>query len=121
MIVTENGWSDTGERNDNGRIDYLRSHLKAVLKARLQDGCNVTGYTHWSIIDNFEWNQGYTYVSLRNLYKPHLCLFIHHNYRKRFGLFHVDFDNDTRTRTAKRSAAAYRDVISTLLFEGYAC
>lgn len=63
MIITENGWSDAGELNDNGRIEYLRTHLRAVLDARHLDGCAVTGYTHWSIIDNFEWNQGYTYVT----------------------------------------------------------
>lgn len=60
VIITENGWSDEGELNDIGRIEYLNGHLQAVLDARLKDNCHVTGYTHWSVIDNFEWNLGYT-------------------------------------------------------------
>lgn len=60
VIITENGWSDDGELNDVGRIDYLKSHLQATLEARIVDGCNVTGYTHWSVIDNFEWGRGYS-------------------------------------------------------------
>lgn len=59
VIITENGWSDEGELNDLGRIDYMRDHLKAVLEAR-EWGCDVIGYTHWSVIDNFEWASGYT-------------------------------------------------------------
>lgn len=92
VIITENGWSDDGQLNDMERIDYLRSHLAAVLEANVVDGCNVTGYTYWSIIDNFEWHSGY------------------HN---RFGLFHVDFDSTNKTRTMKKSASVYRSVIET--------
>lgn len=58
VIITENGWSDEGELNDVGRAEYLRGHLQAVLEARRM-GCKVTGYSHWSVIDNFEWTQGY--------------------------------------------------------------
>lgn len=60
IMITENGWSDNGELEDNGRINYLRSHLYAILKAIVCDDVNLTGYTIWSIIDNFEWLQGYT-------------------------------------------------------------
>lgn len=60
VIITENGWSDRGELDDQGRITYLTQHLKATLDANLHDNCNVTGYTYWSIIDNFEWFQGYS-------------------------------------------------------------
>lgn len=59
VIITENGWSDNGTLVDSDRIDYIRSHLTEVIKA-IRDGCNVTGYTVWSIIDNFEWTSGYT-------------------------------------------------------------
>lgn len=59
MFITENGWSDEGELDDIGRIEYMKSHLQAVLDAN-KDGCRVNGYTHWSVIDNFEWNRGYT-------------------------------------------------------------
>lgn len=60
IIITENGWSDNGELDDNGRINYLRSHLSAILRAIVCDGVNLTGYAIWSIIDNFEWLSGYT-------------------------------------------------------------
>lgn len=58
IYVTENGWSDDGKLNDQDRVEYLQLHLKAVQKA-IEDGVNVQGYFHWSLLDNFEWNQGY--------------------------------------------------------------
>ena len=60
VIITENGWSDDGEIYDYGRMAYITSHLKALLDAIRLDNCRVTGYTYWSIIDNFEWLQGFT-------------------------------------------------------------
>ena len=64
MMVTENGCSDpfgTGPAilNDQFRISYLRRHLEAVLAAR-EAGCDVRGYFEWTLIDNFEWDLGYT-------------------------------------------------------------
>lgn len=59
ILITENGWSDTGELYDEGRIKYLRDHL-AVLHRSIQDGCNIKAHATWSIIDNFEWLSGYT-------------------------------------------------------------
>lgn len=59
MVITENGWSDDGQLNDTDRIVYLREHLHEVLRAVLDDDCNVTGYTVWSMVDNFEWCRGY--------------------------------------------------------------
>ncbi|VDL62788.1 unnamed protein product, partial [Nippostrongylus brasiliensis] len=60
VFVTENGCMNTpGEgRNDLTRIRYLRDHIAAVSKA-IADGCNVIGYTVWSLMDNFEWADGY--------------------------------------------------------------
>lgn len=60
IMITENGWSDNGELQDNSRINYLRTHIQEILKAIVCDGVNVTRYTVWSIIDNFEWLSGYT-------------------------------------------------------------
>lgn len=57
MIITENGWSDEGELEDVGRIEYLRVHLQAVLDAILRDRCNVVGHTTWSIIDNCKFKE----------------------------------------------------------------
>ncbi|XP_063700405.1 myrosinase 1-like [Culicoides brevitarsis] len=92
IIITENGWSDNGETDDNGRINYLRSHLSAILKAIVCDDVRLTGYTIWSIIDNFEWLQGYT---------------------EKFGLYHVDFSNPDRTRTPKKSSKFMQKVTQT--------
>lgn len=60
MIITENGFSDTGDLNDQGRINYYQLYLSALLEAIYEDGVNVTGYTAWSLLDNFEWMRGYT-------------------------------------------------------------
>ncbi|XP_055911465.1 myrosinase 1-like [Eupeodes corollae] len=90
VIITENGWSDDGTGLiDDDRIRYLKSHLQAVLNA-INDGCNVRGYTTWSLIDNFEWLRGYT---------------------EKFGLYAVNMSSPNRERTAKKSAGYYREVI----------
>lgn len=45
---------------DKERIKYVSLHLEAVLKAIWDGGCRVLGYTYWSVIDNFEWMEGFT-------------------------------------------------------------
>lgn len=94
IIITENGASfpepdttDT-EINDSDRIDYLRDHLGAVIEAK-EAGVRIDGYTVWSLLDNFEWADGWS---------------------QRFGLVHVDMR--TGTRTPKASFRWYRDLIS---------
>lgn len=57
----------------------------------MEDGCNVIGYTIWSLMDNFEWSLGYT---------------------EKFGLYRVDFHDPARKRTAKKSADWYRKLIN---------
>jgi len=91
VFITENGWSDgSGKLNDTGRIDYLRSHINNILKAVRLDGCNVTGYTAWSLMDNFEWAEGY---------------------KEKFGLHYVDFKDPSRPRKPKESATYFAQVI----------
>ncbi len=92
--VAENGMSNTdwvaldGKVHDPQRIDYMARYLRKLEEA-LQDGVDVRGYFYWSILDNFEWAEGY---------------------RERFGLVHVDFA--TQARTLKDSAYWYRHVIA---------
>uniref|UniRef100_A0A7G3ACL1 Putative beta-glucosidase lactase phlorizinhydrolase n=1 Tax=Lutzomyia longipalpis TaxID=7200 RepID=A0A7G3ACL1_LUTLO len=92
VIITENGWSDNGELDDVDRIDYLRKHLTEILGAINEDGCNVKGHTTWSILDNFEWMQGFT---------------------EKFGIVSWDEDSPTKERRPKRSASFLRQVITT--------
>jgi len=95
LQVTENGCAaedyvtPEGHVEDTERVDYLYGHLEAAWRA-IRDGVPLTGYFHWSLLDNFEWAWGY---------------------QKRFGLVYVDFA--TQTRIAKRSASAYRAVATS--------
>lgn len=94
VIVTENGisladWvSLDGGVHDPQRIDFLQRYL-TELQRGIADGADVRGYFHWSIMDNFEWAEGY---------------------KQRFGLVHVDYE--TQRRTPKDSAFWYRDFIA---------
>jgi beta-glucosidase len=91
--ITENGCSyddkpaPDGSIVDTDRIAYLDGHVRAI-RAAMAAGVAVEGYCTWSIMDNWEWGEGFT---------------------KRFGLVHVDFD--TQVRTPKASFAWYRDLI----------
>ena len=92
IFITENGYAgadslDNGQVHDHERITYVRTHLEALQKA-MEAGVDVRGYFYWSLFDNYEWNSGYA---------------------KRFGLVHVDYDN--QQRTLKDSAVWYRDLI----------
>lgn len=95
IVITENGmsghdWVDLdGRVRDPHRIDYTRRYLLAIERS-IADGADVTGYFHWSIMDNFEWQSGY---------------------KERFGLIHVDFQ--TQRRTLKDSARWYAQVIES--------
>ncbi|GAB3280441.1 GH1 family beta-glucosidase [Parasphingorhabdus pacifica] len=95
IYITENGTSgfDTVDENgrvaDQHRIAYLDAHLRAVRRA-MADGVDVRGYFCWSLLDNFEWAEGY---------------------RQRFGLVHVDYD--TQRRTPKDSFHWYRSLITS--------
>jgi beta-glucosidase len=94
VFLSENGCAtldipdENGFVNDTERIEYLRSHFAAALKA-IQAGVNLRGYFVWSLIDNFEWSEGYT---------------------PRFGLVRVDYD--TLERIPKGSYYWYREVIA---------
>ena len=77
-----------GKVYDLDRIMYLRNYLRQLQRA-VAEGVPVRGYFLWSLMDNFEWTDGF---------------------EKRFGLYHVDFQ--TQRRTPKLSASFYREVIA---------
>ncbi|MFJ9584979.1 GH1 family beta-glucosidase [Streptomyces acidicola] len=84
VVITENGCSYEGI-DDQERISYLDGHLRA-LHGAMEAGVDVRGYFVWSLLDNFEWAEGFA---------------------RRFGLVHVDYD--TLERTPKASYAWLRD------------
>ena len=92
IIITENGatFKDTlkdGVIDDKERINYFNQHLQAMLKAK-KEGVNIKGYFAWTLMDNFEWSEGY---------------------HPRFGLVQVDFK--TQLRTIKNSGYWWRDFL----------
>lgn len=62
VYVLENGYSDYGEMRDYNRVGYHYSYLMELIKAVKRDGCRVQKYTVWSLLDNFEFKSGYTWV-----------------------------------------------------------
>lgn len=93
IVITENGMAGCdwvardGAVHDPHRIDFTARYL-AELRRACADGVDVRGYFHWTLMDNFEWAQGY---------------------KMRFGLVHVDFAS--QTRTIKDSGHWYAKVI----------
>lgn len=95
VMVTENGMANNdsvgadGKVHDEKRIAFLRDYLGGVKRA-VNEGYDVLGYQHWSLMDNFEWVEGYG---------------------PRFGLIHIDYK--TQKRTFKNSAYFYKEVIES--------
>jgi beta-glucosidase len=83
IIVTETGIPDN---TDAQRPRFMITHTAAVHRA-IRDGAPVKGFFHWSLLDNFEWAEGYA---------------------ARFGLYHTDFQ--TQQRTLKRSGEVYSEI-----------
>ncbi|SFL53395.1 beta-glucosidase [Gracilibacillus orientalis] len=98
IYITENGscYNDepeNGRVKDSGRINYLEQHLTALSRA-IESGVNIKGYITWSLMDNFEWAEGYT---------------------MRFGIVHVNYR--TLERTKKDSFYWYKQTIENNWFE----
>ena len=85
ILITENGICT---EDDDLKWDYIREHLEQLYKS-IEEGVNVLGYIYWSLIDNFEWDKGFT---------------------PRFGLVHVDYENQRRTvrTSAKKLAEVFK-------------
>jgi beta-glucosidase len=94
LVITENGAAFDDEPPVNGYVDdprrreYLQTHLESLRRA-IADGVDVRGYCAWSLLDNFEWQHGYS---------------------KRFGIVYVDYE--TLKRIPKASALWYRNLIA---------
>jgi beta-glucosidase len=80
IYITENGLADA---KDDRRATFIKEHLASVHRA-IQEGADVRGYLHWSLLDNFEWDKGFY---------------------PRFGLIEVDYQ--TQERRVRKSAEAY--------------
>ncbi len=85
IIITENGIADS---KDDRRGKYINSSLYAVSKA-IKDGYDVRGYYYWSLMDNFEWAEGYT---------------------QKFGLYEVDLQ--TQERKLREGSKAFTEIIN---------
>ncbi|CAK1602814.1 unnamed protein product [Parnassius mnemosyne] len=91
IYITENGYSTYGGLVDDDRIAYYRKYMDAMLDA-IDEGCDIRGYAAWSLLDNFEWMEGYL---------------------ERFGLYEVDYESPERTRTPRKSAFVYKQIVRT--------
>ncbi|HKW89103.1 MAG TPA: GH1 family beta-glucosidase [Candidatus Acidoferrales bacterium] len=95
IFITENGCSTRdwisldGKVHDPQRIDFATRYLQSLVRAA-NEGVPVRGYLHWSLLDNFEWQEGYT---------------------QRFGMIYVDFP--TQRRVLKDSAHWYARIIAS--------
>jgi beta-glucosidase len=94
LYVTENGaafadqWNGEDHVSDPLRVEYLHAHIQAQARA-IAAGVPLRGYFVWSLLDNFEWGEGYS---------------------KRFGIVYVDYP--TQRRILKDSALWYKDFIA---------
>ncbi|KUI65446.1 Beta-glucosidase 1B [Cytospora mali] len=101
IYVTENGTSLKGENDmnleqiveDDFRVEYFDGYVKAMALASKEDGVNVKGYLAWSLMDNFEWAEGY---------------------ETRFGVTFVDYENDQK-RYPKKSAKGLESLFTSLI------
>lgn len=62
VLITENGWPDDEDYDDKSRLTFMAEHLAQVIKSIYVYGCNIKGYAIWSLMDNFEWLNGYRYL-----------------------------------------------------------
>jgi beta-glucosidase len=101
IYVTENGTSLKGENDmaleqiveDDFRVKYFNDYVRAMAEASEKDGVNVQAYLAWSLMDNFEWAEGY---------------------ETRFGVTYVDYENDQK-RYPKKSAKSLKPLFDSLI------
>ncbi|XP_020206710.1 beta-glucosidase 40 [Cajanus cajan] len=99
IIVTENGMDDPNDPSisikdalkDEKRIKYHNDYLTNLRASIIEDGCNVTGYFVWSLLDNWEWQSGFT---------------------SRFGLYFIDY-KDNLKRYPKHSVEWFKKFLNS--------
>ncbi|CAK1544192.1 unnamed protein product [Leptosia nina] len=91
VYITENGCATGVGLMDDNRVAYYKAYLASMMDA-MDEGCDVQLYTAWSLMDNFEWYFGYD---------------------DRFGLYEVDYNVEERTRTPRKSAYFYKELLRT--------
>ncbi|CAG9863636.1 unnamed protein product [Phyllotreta striolata] len=93
ILITELGVTEDGSSlNDNIRIDFFTDYICNILSAVYEDEVNVTGVIAWSLMDSFEWSNGY---------KSH------------FGFYNINITDPNKTRKPKKSAKFFRDLSQT--------
>jgi beta-glucosidase len=80
-------------KNDELRYLYFKTYVEAMAKAVSEDGCNVKGYMAWSLMDNFEWAEGYN---------------------TRFGCCYVDYENGQK-REEKLSGRKMKEIFDSVI------
>ncbi|VEN51482.1 unnamed protein product [Callosobruchus maculatus] len=91
IVITENGLSDnTGTLEDDHRINYYRDYLSNCLDAIYIDKVNLTAYTAWSILDDWEWSTGYHSL---------------------IGMYKVDFNDPNRARIPRKSVGYFTQIV----------
>lgn len=88
ILVTENGIPDN---TDTLRANYIVLHLEQIKRA-IDDGADVLGYIYWSLMDNYEWQEGYSENA-------------------RFGLYYVDRNSENLVRIPTSGVAVLKQII----------
>ena len=92
IIITENGIAD---KNDKNRGPFIITHLEQARRA-IKEGIDIIGYLHWSLLDNYEWQEGY-------------------NPEGKFGLLYIDHENSDFKRSVTNGAKIYSFIIKESL------
>jgi len=92
IIITENGIAD---KNDKNRGPFIITHLEQVRRA-IKEGIDIIGYLHWSLLDNYEWQEGYRQEG-------------------KFGLLYIDHKNSDFKRSITKGAKIYSFIIKESL------
>ena len=94
IMITENGIAD---KNDRYRGPFIIAHIEQI-RAAINEGVNIIGYLHWSLLDNYEWHEGYREEG-------------------KFGLLSIDHKNSNFKRSVTKGAEIYSLIINQSVTE----